>query len=310
MTPLTCTDVDDRLPLYAAGECAAPEAAAIGRHLARCPRCAAALGEARHLLALLDLRLQEPERLRRLEDRLAAEGRPRRAVLRFPAAVRRAASLAAMLLLTVALSGWLLPGLRPGEVGDGGLAVALRAADQRLAPGGVERSGGPLAKLAAPGGPGLTPEQYRDQLQAAETTGRLPSPPAVDLVLELRNTAATDLKVWVAGPLTRLRLDLKGPGAVNVPAPEGAEGEVEPRAVVLKPGATYPVRIRRLADRRGGSARFWYWTEPGEYTLTARFTTAVAPAPPGAPVVFTEGGRRFGAVTLRSPPVTTRVEGK
>src|SRR5439155_21220681 len=97
MSPLTCPDVEARLDLYAADECDPAEADAIRRHLAHCPRCVAACDEARQLVGLLDLRLQEPERLSRLEARLAAaEGAPRRRVLRFPAGLRHVAALAAM----------------------------------------------------------------------------------------------------------------------------------------------------------------------------------------------------------------------
>jgi hypothetical protein len=74
--------------------------------------------------------------------------------------------------------------------------------------------------------------------------------------------------------------------------------------VTLKPGDCHTVRVLRLADAR----RFWYWTEPGAYTVTAEFTTAVAPPPEGSRVVRSEGGERFGTITLRSAPLTIPVE--
>src|SRR5262249_32761104 len=158
-SPLTCPDVEARLDLFAADECDAAEAEAIRRHLAHCPRCTTAYDEARQLVGLLDLRLQEPERLRRLEARLAAEETPRRGVRRLPVALRRVAALAAMLLLTVALTGWVAPGLCPAET-DGGLAMTLRE-DARG--GGMEALVVPGAR-AVRGGPQEAKEPARDLL--------------------------------------------------------------------------------------------------------------------------------------------------
>jgi hypothetical protein len=273
MSPLTCPDVEARLDLFAADECDAAEAEAIRRHLAHCPRCAAAHDEARQLVGLLDLRLQEPERLRRLEARVAAEEAPRRRVLRFPVGLRRVAALAAMLLLTVALAAWVAPGLRPVE-GDGGLAAVLRE----------DARGGPEA-LIAPGpadaraGPKMTKEQAVKR-----------PPPAVDLALELRNTTDRPMVVWVAGPLTELRLDVSGPGVMSRPTEAVAE---PPRTVTLRPDQSHVIRIERLTDGR----RAWYWTKPGDYTVTARFITRASV--PGW------GDRR---VTVQSKPVTVHVD--
>jgi predicted anti-sigma-YlaC factor YlaD len=117
MTPLTCSEVEARLDLHAAGEGDETERAALERHLASCPNCRRARREAEQLLALLDLQFQEPDRLARLQLRLAQEERKRSAprVLRFS---RPLASLAALLLIAVGLVG--LPTGRPGgmEVAD------------------------------------------------------------------------------------------------------------------------------------------------------------------------------------------------
>jgi hypothetical protein len=287
MSPLTCPDVEARLELYAADECDPAETEAIRRHLAGCPRCAATCEEARQLVGLLELRLQEPERLRRLEARIAAEEAPRRRVLRFPVALRRVAALAALLLVTVGLVAWLAPGLVPVE-GDGGLAVALR---QENVKGTREMVPGPPAVVARMMAK-TTPQQYREQLADAPTTGRWPPPPEVDLALVLRNTTDRDLRVWVAGPQAELRLDLRGPGAVSVPLKE--TGEAKPQNVELPPGESHVIRISRLTDGH----RAWYWTEPGDYTVTAEFTTRASIA-----------GGRERRVTARSEPVPVHVEG-
>ncbi len=285
MSPLTCPDVEARLELYAAGECDPAEAEAVRRHLAGCPRCAASCEEARQLIGLLDVRLQEPERLRRLEGRLDAEAAPRRRVLRFPSGLRRAVALAAMLLLTVGLVGWLAPGLVP-VADDGGLVVALREEKVR----GAEVLAAPAVSRAAPK---EVPMFHSVQRLDAAMADEFPPPPPVNLALELRNTTDRTMSVWVAGPQAELRLDLRGPGVASVPVKEKAA--VKPQAVELRPGESHVLRINRLTDGR----RSWYWTEPGDYTLTARFTTRAT--------IAGLGERRL---TARSDPVTIHVEGK
>jgi hypothetical protein len=283
MSPLSCPDVESRLDLYAADECDAPETEAIRRHLAGCPRCAAACDEARQFLGLLDLRLQEPERLRRLEDRLAAEAEPRRRVLRFPATLRRVAALAALLLLTVGPVGWLTPGLQLAE--GSGLALALHEPPAR---GGLEAMAFPGDVRGAKKDSGRVHRVQVPGLQAVDH-----QPPEVELTLELRNTTDRPMRVWVAGPPTELRLDLRGPGAVAVPVTDGDEAKAQ--AVTLRPGEEHIIPVNGLT----GSRRSWYWTKPGDYTLTAQFTTRATT--PGI------GERRL---VVRSEPMTFHVEGK
>jgi hypothetical protein len=265
MSPLSCPDVEARLDLYASGECDPAEADAVRRHLVGCPRCAAACDEARQLVGLLELRLQEPERLSRLEARIAAEEQPARRVLRFPAALRRVAALAAMLLLTAGPVGWLMRDLPPAEFA-GGLALALREEPQR---------GGPEAMLAP---------------AADVVRGKPKGAPGVKLDLELRNTTDRPMCVWVAGPQTELRLDVRGPGARSAPVKERNEAKAE--SVPLLPGESYPIHVTGLSDSR----RTWSLTEPGDYTVTAEFTTRAE--------VAGLGTRR---ITARSEPLTIPV---
>jgi hypothetical protein len=230
---------------------------------------------------LLDLRLQEAERLQRLHARIAAEAAPRRRVSRFPSALRRVAALAAMLLLMAGPIGWLTQGLRPAEE-SGGLAAVLR---EGPAHGGAE------ALKARPAIVRAAPKETTQHLRAdAEAPGHRP-PPRVDLALTLRNTTDRPMLVWVSGPQTELRLDLRGPGAVSVPVQPSAEQQSQ--AVTLRPGEVYAIPITSLRDTR----RLWYWTEPGDYLLTARFTTrGTAPG----------GGQQ--RVIARGGPVTFHVE--
>jgi hypothetical protein len=292
MSPLRCAEIEGRLDLYAAGECDAPEAGAIDRHLAACPRCATAYREARDLLALLDLRWQEPERLRRLTERLAAEEEPRRVVRRFPSGVRRFAALAALLLLAVAPLCWLSPPAAP--VADGGLAIALHQENVRGLPAALMMPGIEVAR----GGPKTAPAGAQQELPVAKAGDHRP-PPEVDLALELRNTTDSEMRVEVAGPRTELRLELQGPGVKVTQADEEPNQATKAEIVTLKPGQSHTLRITRLEDGRPGARRQLYWTEPGDYTLTARIATVASS--PGL------GERR---ITARSPPVTIHVEGK
>jgi hypothetical protein len=127
MTPLTCSEVEARLDLHAAGEGDEAERAALEQHLANCPRCRRADHDARQLLALLDLQFQEPDRLARLQHRLAQEERRKHTAPRILRFSRPLASLAALLLLAVGLVG--LPPVRPGGMSE---ADNPRLADSRM----------------------------------------------------------------------------------------------------------------------------------------------------------------------------------
>jgi len=278
MSPLTCPQVEDRLELYAADECDTAEAQAILSHLSDCPLCAAACDEARQLMGLLDLRLQEPERLRRLQDRLAAEDNPRRQVLRFPTTLRRVAALAALLLLTIGPIGWLMQGLQTTE-DNVGLTIALNekpAVLQRIP-----------ADIMAPAMEKRGPEEANER----DAPARL-SPP-VELSLRLRNTTDKPLHVWLSGTKTELLLDVRGPGVKCVPAQRShpAQGD----DVVLRPGEGRTFRITILTDDRHS----WYLTEPGDYTVSAQFTTR-ASAP----------GKAERSVTVRSDPIIIPFKGR
>jgi hypothetical protein len=294
---MNCVDVETRLDLYAANECNATEAEAIRRHLPHCPRCTAVYQAAQESIALLDLHFQEPERLRRLSNRLDRDEEPRR-MLRFPGKMRHLASLAAMLLLTTTLALGLAP--RFGNSGgDGGLSVTLAPVRFRGAPeADVVRAPKELlaqTQHARLDFQGQTPEQYREELREREQTGRLPKPPEVDLTLDVENTTGRELQVWINGPQTELRLDLHGPGAIALNSVQATESR--PQSITLAPGEHYSLRIVRLEEHAPWKPHFWYWTAPGTYSLTARLTTTVAS--PGS------GSRR---VTIRSAPVTIQVE--
>lgn len=129
MTAARCEEVERQLELFALGEVDEPERSAVRAHLAHCPACSQSLDDARRLLGLLDLHFNEAERLARLRGRVdAATARPRR-VLRFP---RQLAALAALLLLTIALTGPMLPTAPQAQTMADRAAPAPRAAFAKL----------------------------------------------------------------------------------------------------------------------------------------------------------------------------------
>jgi hypothetical protein len=154
---------------------------------------------------------------------------------------------------------------------------------------------------------GMTEEQFRQALKDAEKTGRYPKPPAVEMAVELANTSDKEVQFWVAGDPVQLTLSLKGPGAVTVTPRLAMTREFRvPRPMALAPGKTHTVAITSLQYGFRGVSQQAYWTQPGEYTLTAGLSTAISPVPPG--LKADRGG--FARVTLTSEPVKIKVEAK
>jgi len=153
---------------------------------------------------------------------------------------------------------------------------------------------------------GKTPEEIRKLLKM----GRYVPAPEVDLVLEFHNTGDKEIKFLVGGrnPDIPLLLQLDGPRAVNVPLPAVSSKmkSVYPMQVSLAAGKSYALSIyslRTLNVGRDGSAS--YWTQPGNYKLTATYKTAVSPAPKGAKESF--WNKNFGMVTVTSSPLKLKV---
>jgi hypothetical protein len=155
---------------------------------------------------------------------------------------------------------------------------------------------------------GKSAEEFSKAVMDAERGGKLPTPPAVELTLELKNTGEKDVEVWaVGGDPVVLSLTLEGPGAVNVKGRQAFTREFRvPKPVTIAPGKAYTYELKSLAHGFRMAAEQAYWTEPGNYTLTAKLKTAVAPAPKGAKAAGDDG--RFGEVTVTSEPVKLKVE--
>jgi hypothetical protein len=215
------------------------------------------------------------------------------------------------------------------------LSVALAASQGAPVPPDAKKEAPPAkGKVEPPGAPlearliankalyaldrgGRSPQQY---LEAAKA-----KPPRVDvdLVLELRNTAATDIKIWAAGDYrdeerqaggdhVRLTLKLDGPGAVShtVATKRFRPRGPGPKVLTLGPGKTFRLPISSLCYGRHGFVRFdaerACWTKAGDYTLTATYQTAVDPAPKGAEPVRA-AGFDGGSVTVTTAPVKIKV---
>jgi hypothetical protein len=290
MTPLSCSQVEEQIELYAAGECEAPLRAAIEQHLAHCPVCARSLEESQRLIGLLDLHGQQADGLRRLHARIAEEARPRRARRVVQQIWQPMRALAALLLVTLGLTWWLSP-LRQSEPDmRGQLVLTLRSPPFRAKPENMAVGIGLPQKgdrdIAAKAGSetlrypldtgGLTAQAFRRQLRPGANAADLPKPPQVNLVLEIHNRGAGPLHVWLGGRYSRLTVNLRGPGVVSIPV-RGGELPLpkSPQPITLAPGESYFLPIPRLVCGSGSEVEYVYWTEPGKYTLAIELRTRV-----------------------------------
>ena len=297
MTPITCADVAERLELYAADECDPPDREAVERHLAGCAACTAQVDETRRLLQLLDLRMQEPERLDRLHERLEAERRPRkRTVLPF---LRRFAPLAALLLVSLGLTLFLE---RPGGNGpDERLSVAVlyKPEPSRAVPENVRK----MDKVAVGREElrfnleteGKSPADFRAHLTAKAVKDEPPPrPPEVRLELKVTNLGKKPLLLDTTDPRTELRLDVRGPAkSVVETAAREVPAALEERRITLAPGEKETFRIDRLVTGTREKPRALFWTEAGQYTVEIRLR------------VGTTGGR---LLTIDSGPIRVQVQ--
>jgi hypothetical protein len=152
---------------------------------------------------------------------------------------------------------------------------------------------------------GKSGEEFRKLLKEGEKTGQLPAAPKVELVLQLKNTSDKDVKIWITGDPVMVNLDLAGKGAVSVAGKRAFTTDFRlPMATTLAAGKTHEIPITSLSYGFRGMAQQAYWTEPGEYTLTASFQTGISPAPKGTK----DNGDGFGICTIKSEPVKITVE--
>jgi hypothetical protein len=289
MNAKSCQDVEEQLDLLAAGECDQATRLAVERHLGGCPACAARYAESQKLLGLLDLCWDE-RRSARLRERIEQEerrGQRRQSLLPF---VRRAAALAALILLTVGLM-WTQPKWLP-HASEPELQLSLLASDggpeAKMGPAiEVRATRDPAAPLKAPGAEamamfpaaGQIGAAFRRELLEAKRDGMLPPPPALPLALALTNAGERSLAVRLGDAEFELSLELRGQGVVRIPAVGVAEPEfLHAQTLQLAPGDQLVFRIDRLIAGARGRLEYIYLTEPGEYTLTARLRVTAGDA--------------------------------
>jgi len=155
---------------------------------------------------------------------------------------------------------------------------------------------------------GKSADDFKKLLKDNEgQSAKLPKAPVVDLVLEFTNTSDKELQLSISGDSTTLNLELKGPGAVSVTAEMMFTADLKPnKAVTLAAGKSYSLPITSLVYGFRGVAQAAYWTEAGEYTITASFKTGISPAPKGS--AKDPNYTDFGSVTIKAEPVKIKVE--
>jgi hypothetical protein len=124
---------------------------------------------------------------------------------------------------------------------------------------------------------GKSAEEFRALLEEWAGTDKLPAQ-EVDFTLELKNR--TDKPVVVRlwnGDGAALTWTLKGPGVFDVAAvKDPPAGRVEPLHREIAPGKSVAFPIKALLHGKRGVERRMYFTEAGEYRLTARMETQAA----------------------------------
>jgi RNA polymerase sigma factor (sigma-70 family) len=160
---------------------------------------------------------------------------------------------------------------------------------------------------------GLSAEDFHKQIENFAKAPRLPvggprhpDTPKVDLKLELTNTGKEELKVRVRGNINNLKLDLKGPGVVNVPllSRRLLANRQPPEILTLAPGKTVTLsEIPTLEFLKTAGTTKVYWTARGQYTLTVDYNLEVSPAPDKTG----DASDGFGRVTVHSAPIQLNV---
>ena len=303
MHPMTCNDVEQQIELFASGECDAPTETAIRRHIIGCAHCAKTEMETRQFLDLLDMRLQEPDRLERLLDRIGIESKPTPQTLPISRrdrahSNRRWFALAASILLPIGIGIWLTPPAEQPDMAQSKpeLTVALlpdRSArgHEKLAPPQptIDKADVEMALTFQLQAAGQTTKAYRSNLIEAAFKGQQPDPPEVHFLLQIGNPTDQLMRLHFDDPRAELRLSLTGPGALRVNARSGADPLAGLRIVDIPPGSTRSLPITRLIGGSRGQPVYWYWTEPGAYRLRATLNVPIESS--GRTIVTTIPGR-------------------
>jgi len=131
---------------------------------------------------------------------------------------------------------------------------------------------------------GKTKEDYKKDLEKiaeeqkkkkGDFGGNLPKSPSVDLVVSVVNTGKEDVTVYVGGDSNLLLFTLKGPGALTLEGQRAFTADFRgSKGIKLEAGKSYDIPVKVLMDGFRGAGRNLYWTDAGEYTLSATYQLA------------------------------------
>ena len=153
-------------------------------------------------------------------------------------------------------------------------------------------------------------EAFRKRIREEEQLDELPEVPAVKLVLVIHNTSDEPVIVWPRGGVDEPELTVTGPGMVEPESLRGGSGSssaTTPQPVIL-PGKKFRVPIKSL-NPGGSSFGIVYWSEPGEYQISATYPIWKN-LPPHLPALFPQQPKPKGPAiqfTVKTPPVTVKV---
>jgi hypothetical protein len=153
-------------------------------------------------------------------------------------------------------------------------------------------------------------EAFRKRIRAEEQLENLPEVPAVKLVLVIHNTSDEPVSIWPRGGIDEPELSVTGAGIVEPESLQGGSGSFSattPQPVIL-PGKKFRVPIKSL-NPEGSSVGIVYWTEPGEYQISATYPVW-SNLPPHLPALFPQQPEPQGPAIkfkVKTPPVTVKV---
>ena len=151
--------------------------------------------------------------------------------------------------------------------------------------------------------------KFRKQIVDEEDGDKLPDPPKVRLVLELRNTSEKPVMIWPRGHVDEPQITISGPGIVepeNLRSFSGNSSVTTPQPVI-QPGKRHRITIKSL-NPGGFSSDNVYWTKAGEYTITATYPVWKN-LPPHPPQLFDQPGPQGPPMKflVKTPPCKIKV---
>jgi hypothetical protein len=153
---------------------------------------------------------------------------------------------------------------------------------------------------------GKSAAEYLDQIKKTIDGGSVFGPPQVDLTIEVRNTGKDEITSWTTGDPLKIMLELKGPSAYNTRLPVAFDAVLYlPTGAAFGPGKSHTFKLSALRFGFRGDSHAAYWTEEGEYTLSATLETGVSPIPKDAKEYAED--KTYGLVTLISAPIKLKV---